>query len=140
MTIGIIGRKCGMTRVFTEEGDSIPVTVIDASPNRVTQVKNDDNDGYRGQNMLGKLLCELRIEGQNRRAKTTSEEAAGKAARHLGENAAAPGNNAPKPAVCEETATGETHTDEEDVNNNDSIGNHSIDSSVDLSHSRDSVP
>ena len=47
MTIGIIGRKCGMTRVFTEEGDSIPVTVIDASPNRVTQVKNDDNDGYR---------------------------------------------------------------------------------------------
>jgi large subunit ribosomal protein L3 len=47
MTIGIIGRKCGMTRVFTEEGDSIPVTVIDASPNRITQVKNDDNDGYR---------------------------------------------------------------------------------------------
>ena len=47
MTIGIIGRKCGMTRVFTEAGDSIPVTVIDASPNRVTQVKNDESDGYR---------------------------------------------------------------------------------------------
>jgi large subunit ribosomal protein L3 len=47
MTIGIIGRKCGMTRVFTEQGESIPVTVIDASPNRVTQVKNDDVDGYR---------------------------------------------------------------------------------------------
>jgi large subunit ribosomal protein L3 len=47
MTIGIIGRKCGMTRIFTEAGDSIPVTVIDASPNRVTQVKNDDTDGYR---------------------------------------------------------------------------------------------
>ncbi len=47
MTIGIIGRKCGMTRVFTEEGHSIPVTVIDASPNRVTQVKTEDNDGYR---------------------------------------------------------------------------------------------
>ena len=47
MAIGIIGRKCGMTRVFTEEGQSIPVTVIDASPNRVTQVKNGDSDGYR---------------------------------------------------------------------------------------------
>jgi large subunit ribosomal protein L3 len=47
MKIGIIGRKCGMTRVFTEQGNSIPVTVIDASPNRVTQVKTDDNDGYR---------------------------------------------------------------------------------------------
>ena len=47
MTIGIIGRKCGMSRVFTEQGDSIPVTVIDASPNRITQVKNEDTDGYR---------------------------------------------------------------------------------------------
>ena len=47
MTIGIIGRKCGMTRVFTEQGESIPVTVIDASPNRVTQVKNEETDGYR---------------------------------------------------------------------------------------------
>jgi len=47
MTIGIIGRKCGMTRVFTEQGDSVPVTVIDASPNRVTQVKSEDSDGYR---------------------------------------------------------------------------------------------
>jgi large subunit ribosomal protein L3 len=47
MAIGIIGRKAGMTRVFTEEGASIPVTVIEATPNRVTQVKTDDNDGYR---------------------------------------------------------------------------------------------
>ena len=47
MTIGIIGRKCGMTRVFTEQGNSIAVTVIDASPNRVTQVKTQDKDGYR---------------------------------------------------------------------------------------------
>lgn len=47
MAIGIIGRKCGMTRIFTEEGTSIPVTVIDASPNRVTQVKDGDSDGYR---------------------------------------------------------------------------------------------
>jgi large subunit ribosomal protein L3 len=47
MKIGIIGRKRGMTRVFTEEGDSIPVTVIEAGPNRVTQVKTDEIDGYR---------------------------------------------------------------------------------------------
>jgi len=47
MAIGIIGRKCGMTRIFTEEGTSIPVTVIDASPNRVTQFKDGDSDGYR---------------------------------------------------------------------------------------------
>jgi large subunit ribosomal protein L3 len=47
MTIGIIGRKCGMTRVFTEEGDSVPVTVIEAGPNRVTQVKTAEADGYR---------------------------------------------------------------------------------------------
>ncbi|NIM70046.1 MAG: 50S ribosomal protein L3 [Xanthomonadales bacterium] len=47
MAIGIIGRKCGMTRVFTEEGESIPVTVIEAGPNRVTQIKTADNDGYR---------------------------------------------------------------------------------------------
>jgi large subunit ribosomal protein L3 len=47
MTMGIVGRKCGMTRVFTEDGVSIPVTVIDAQPNRITQVKTVENDGYR---------------------------------------------------------------------------------------------
>ncbi len=47
MTIGLIGRKRGMTRVFTEQGDSIPVTVIEVSPNRVTQVKTVETDGYR---------------------------------------------------------------------------------------------
>jgi large subunit ribosomal protein L3 len=47
MKIGLIGRKRGMTRLFTEEGDSIPVTVIEARPNRVTQVKSEDSDGYR---------------------------------------------------------------------------------------------
>jgi large subunit ribosomal protein L3 len=46
MTIGLIGRKRGMTRVFTEQGDSLPVTVIEVSPNRVTQVKTVDVDGY----------------------------------------------------------------------------------------------
>ena len=46
MTIGLIGRKRGMTRVFTEQGDSLPVTVIEVSPNRVTQVKTVETDGY----------------------------------------------------------------------------------------------
>ncbi|HLF30423.1 MAG TPA: 50S ribosomal protein L3 [Xanthomonadales bacterium] len=47
MKIGLIGRKRGMTRLFTEDGESIPVTVIEAHPNRVTQVKTNENDGYR---------------------------------------------------------------------------------------------
>ena len=47
MKIGLIGRKRGMTRVFTEEGDSVPVTVIEVDPNRVAQVKTEDTDGYR---------------------------------------------------------------------------------------------
>lgn len=46
MAIGIIGRKVGMTRIFTEAGESIPVTVIECTPNRVTQVKTPDADGY----------------------------------------------------------------------------------------------
>ena len=47
MTIGLVGRKCGMTRVFTEDGESIPVTVIEVEPNRITQVKNSNVDGYQ---------------------------------------------------------------------------------------------
>ncbi|HIK74080.1 MAG: 50S ribosomal protein L3 [Alloalcanivorax venustensis] len=46
MAIGVIGRKCGMTRVFTEEGISVPVTVIEVTPNRVSQVKTEETDGY----------------------------------------------------------------------------------------------
>lgn len=47
MAIGLIGRKAGMTRVFTEDGVSIPVTVIEVEPNRVTQLKTAAVDGYR---------------------------------------------------------------------------------------------
>jgi large subunit ribosomal protein L3 len=47
MTVGLVGRKCGMTRVFTEDGVSIPVTVIEVLPNRITQVKVPETDGYR---------------------------------------------------------------------------------------------
>ena len=46
MSIGVVGRKCGMSRIFTEDGRSVPVTLIEATPNRVTQVKSDDTDGY----------------------------------------------------------------------------------------------
>lgn len=46
MTIGLLGKKCGMTRVFTEDGAAVPVTVIEVLPNRVTQVKTQENDGY----------------------------------------------------------------------------------------------
>jgi large subunit ribosomal protein L3 len=46
MSLGLIGRKIGMTRIFTDEGDSIPVTVLEVVPNRVTQIKNIKNDGY----------------------------------------------------------------------------------------------
>lgn len=47
MAIGLVGRKVGMTRIFTEDGVSIPVTVIEATPNRVTQLRTEENDGYR---------------------------------------------------------------------------------------------
>ena len=46
MTLGLVGRKVGMTRVFTEQGVSVPVTVLEMSPNRVTQVKSKDTAGY----------------------------------------------------------------------------------------------
>jgi len=47
MTIGIVGRKAGMTRIFTDDGVSVPVTVIAVEPNRVTQIKTVESDGYR---------------------------------------------------------------------------------------------
>lgn len=47
MTIGVVGRKAGMTRVFTEEGTSIPVSVIEIASNRITQIKTDETDGYQ---------------------------------------------------------------------------------------------
>src|ERR1017187_1311627 len=47
MTIGLVGRKCGMTRVFTDAGVTVPVTVVEALPNRISQVKTDKTDGYR---------------------------------------------------------------------------------------------
>ena len=46
MAIGLVGRKCGMTRIFTDAGESVPVTVVEVLANRVTQVKTVDHDGY----------------------------------------------------------------------------------------------
>lgn len=46
MSLGIVGRKCGMTRVFNDNGASVPVTVIEVDPNRITRVKTEESDGY----------------------------------------------------------------------------------------------
>tara|TARA_R110002072_G_scaffold132679_1_gene272894 strand:+ start:39 stop:674 length:636 start_codon:yes stop_codon:yes gene_type:complete len=67
MTIGLVGRKSGMTRVFTEDGASIPVTVIEVQPNRVTQVKDADSDGYRA----------IQVTAGSRRQSRVSKSAAG---------------------------------------------------------------
>ena len=67
MTMGLVGRKCGMTRVFTEDGISIPVTVIEAQPNRITQVKTVETDGYRA----------LQVSAGRRKASRVSKPQAG---------------------------------------------------------------
>jgi len=67
MAIGLIGRKAGMTRIFTGEGQSIPVTVIEVDGNRITQVRSDDVDGYRA----------IQITTGDRRASRVSKSAAG---------------------------------------------------------------
>ena len=46
MTIGLVGRKVGMTRIFTDDGSTLPVTVLDVSDNRITQIKTPEKDGY----------------------------------------------------------------------------------------------
>src|SRR6267143_1189874 len=48
MTIGLVGRKVGMTRIFTDDGGMLPVTVLDVSDNRITQIKTAEKDGYAG--------------------------------------------------------------------------------------------
>ena len=67
MTIGLVGRKAGMTRVFTEEGASVPVTVIEVDPNRVTQVMTADTDGYAA----------IQVTVGERRASRVNKAAAG---------------------------------------------------------------
>lgn len=86
MTIGILGRKIGMTRIFTIDGASIPVTVVEVQPNRISQLKTHENDGYtavqvtagskkvsrvskpmaghfaKAEIEAGNMLCEFRVE------------------------------------------------------------------------------
>jgi large subunit ribosomal protein L3 len=71
MTIGIVGRKAGMTRIFTENGAAVPVTVIAVEPNRVTQVKTVETDGYRA----------LQVTTGSRRATRVTKPMAGHYAR-----------------------------------------------------------
>ncbi len=62
MTIGVVGRKTGMTRVFTEEGVSVPVTVVQVEPNRVSQVKTVEKDGYQAiQVTVGERRAQHRV-------------------------------------------------------------------------------
>ena len=67
MAIGLVGRKSGMTRVFTNDGVSIPVTVIEVTPNRVTQVKSGDSDGY----------CAIQVTTGSRKAAKVAKAEAG---------------------------------------------------------------
>ena len=67
MAIGIVGRKRGMTRVFTEDGTAVPVTVVEADPNRITQIRALDRDGYGA----------IQVTTGARRASLVSQPAAG---------------------------------------------------------------
>jgi large subunit ribosomal protein L3 len=77
MAIGVVGRKAGMTRVFTDAGETIPVTVIEVLPNRVTQVKSQDKDGYRA----------VQVTYGSRRPQLYSKAVTG----HFGKASVAPG-------------------------------------------------
>ena len=71
MTIGVVGRKVGMTRVFTDEGASLPVTVIEVEPNRVAQLKTVETDGYRA----------VQVTTGSRKASRVTKPAAGHCAK-----------------------------------------------------------
>ncbi|RTR01560.1 50S ribosomal protein L3 [Halomonas nitroreducens] len=71
MTIGLVGKKAGMTRVFTEDGASVPVTVIEVEPNRVTRVKSVESDGYAA----------VQVTTGSRKAKHLSKAQAGQFAK-----------------------------------------------------------
>jgi large subunit ribosomal protein L3 len=78
MSLGLVGRKVGMTRVFTDDGDSLPVTVLDVSDNRVTQIKSAATDGYNA----------VQVTFGKRRASRVNKAAAG----HLAKAAAEAGH------------------------------------------------
>src|SRR5918992_3046614 len=78
MTIGLVGRKVGMTRIFTDDGGTLPVTVLDVSDNRVTQIKTEEKDGYAA----------VQVAFGMRRANRVNKPLAG----HLAKAAVAAGN------------------------------------------------
>jgi large subunit ribosomal protein L3 len=67
MALGLVGKKAGMTRIFTEDGASVPVTVIEVTPNRVSQVKTTDTDGYNA----------VQVTAGEKKASRVSKAAAG---------------------------------------------------------------
>ena len=67
MALGLVGKKAGMTRIFTEDGASVPVTVIEVAPNRVSQVKTTDTDGYNA----------VQVTAGEKKASRVSKAAAG---------------------------------------------------------------
>jgi large subunit ribosomal protein L3 len=67
MALGLVGKKAGMTRIFTEDGASIPVTVIEITPNRVSQIKTTDTDGYNA----------VQVTAGEKKASRVSKAAAG---------------------------------------------------------------
>jgi large subunit ribosomal protein L3 len=77
MSLGLVGRKRGMTRVFTDAGETVPVTVIEALPNRVTQIKTADTDGY----------CAVQVAFGEQRASRLTKPVAG----HYAKAKVAPG-------------------------------------------------
>lgn len=77
MAIGVVGRKAGMTRIFTEAGESVPVTVVEIAPNRVTQIRTVERDGYRA----------VQVTTGERRAGRVTRPDAG----HFGKAGTAPG-------------------------------------------------
>ena len=87
MAIGLVGRKCGMTRIFTDAGVSVPVTVIEVDPNRITQIKTLETDGYQAIQIT---------TGERRESRVTNAQKghfakAGVAAGRLPQDAGAPG-------------------------------------------------
>jgi large subunit ribosomal protein L3 len=84
MTIGLLGKKCGMTRVFNEDGSSVAVTVIEVLPNRITQIKTVDTDGYNA----------IQVTTGSRKASRVNKAEAG----HFAKANVEPGNR-----ICEFT-------------------------------------
>ena len=94
MSLGLIGRKVGMTRIFTEDGESVPVTVLEVVPNRVTQIKTLQSDGYSG----------LQLAHGERRASRIGKALTG----HYAKAGAAAGSGIKEFSVTEEVLSGFT--------------------------------